>query len=341
MAVSPRLDSDDPTRADPDIDAANPDATGTAVAHATSNVPTARAGESAAAVRASLIGESFDYADEIAVLEDGRLTGLLSIERLLDAPDDARVESLMDPDPPLAEPGADQHRVARRMVDHGETGIVVVDTDGRFLGLIPAHRMLDVLLDEHERLLARLAGYLAGSRQARGAAQEAVGQRLWHRLPWLLIGLAGAMLSAVIMSAFERTLDETVLIAFFVPAVVYLAGAVGTQTQAVLIRGMSAGVAIRSVLRRELISGVIIGVLLGAVFLAFATFAWGDEQVALAVALALLMSCSISTFVAIALPWIFERFGTDPAFGSGPLATVIQDLLAMLAYLMIAMALTG
>lgn len=317
------------------------DLIGTAAAHATASVPRATPGDTAESVRASLTGQRFDYADEIAVLEDGRLAGMLSIERLLDAPVGARVETLMDPDPPVAAPGADQSHVAQRMVEHGETGIVVVDAEGRFVGLIPAHRMLDVLLGEHERLLARLAGYLAGTRQARGAAQEAVGRRLWHRLPWLLIGLAGAMLSAVIMSAYERELDETVLIAFFVPAVVYLAGAVGTQTQAVLIRGLSAGVSIRSVLRRELISGVIIGVLLGAVFLAFATLVWGNEQVALAVALALLASCSIATFIALALPWIIERFGADPAFGSGPLATVIQDLLAMLAYLAIATALTG
>jgi len=66
---------------------------------------------------------------------------------------------------------------------------------------------------------------------------------------------------------------------------------------------------------------------------------WGDGSVAAAVALALFASCSIATLVAMALPWIFQRLGADPAFGSGPLATVIQDLLSIAVYLAIAMPL--
>ncbi len=59
---------------------------------------------------------------------------------------------------------------------------------------------------------------------------------------------------------------------------------------------------------------------------------WGEVQVVLAVALALFAACSTATVVAMTLPWIFCRFGQDPAFGSGPLATVIQDLLSLLIY---------
>ena len=75
------------------------------------------------------------------------------------------------------------------------------------------------------------------------------------------------------------------------------------------------------------------GVVVGGVFFAFAVVGWGDEQVATAVAIALLASCSIATLVAMALPAAFHRFGRDPAFGSGPLATVLQDLLSIAVYL--------
>ena len=67
-------------------------------------------------------------------------------------------------------------------------------------------------------------------------------RRLWHRLPWLALGLLGAMASAAVVGAFEEQLRDQVLLAFFVPAVVYMADAVGTQTEAVVIRGMSVGV---------------------------------------------------------------------------------------------------
>ena len=131
------------------------------------------------------------------------------------------------------------------------------------------------------------------------------------------------------------------LLAFFLPAVVYMADAVGTQTETVLIRGLAVGVKLRDVVVRELVTGLIVGVLMGAAFLPFALLAYGDEQVAVAVGLALIASCSIATLVAMVFPWAFRRFGADPAFGSGPLATVVQDLLSITVYLLIATELVG
>jgi magnesium transporter len=75
-----------------------------------------------------------------------------------------------------------------------------------------------------------------------------------------------------------------------------------------------------------------VGVLIGAVFFVFAVLGWGDTGVALAVALALVVSGLASTFIAMALPSLFKRLGLDPAFGSGPLATLLQDLLSILVY---------
>jgi magnesium transporter len=222
------------------------------------------------------------------------------------------------------------------MVNRGESSIAVVDADGRFVGLIPPHRMLAVLLAEHDEDLARLGGYLAGTAQARRAAEERVTRRLWHRLPWLLIGLLGAMASAVIVGAFEAQLDKKVLLAFFVPGVVYMADAVGTQTEAVVIRGLSVGVKLGPIVGRELITGLMIGLAIGVAFFPFALAVWDDARAAAAVSLALLASCSIATILAMALPWTFQRFGTDPAFGSGPLATVVQDLVSIAVYLAIA-----
>ena len=196
--------------------------------------------------------------------------------------------------------------------------------------------MLAVLLTEHDEDLARIGGYLAGTGRARRAAEESVMRRLYHRLPWLLLGLVGAMASALVVGAFEEQLDKKVLLAFFVPAVVYMADAVGTQTEAVLIRGLSVGVTVRGIALRELVTGLITGLVVGAAFVPFALLGWGDSGVAAAVALALFASCSIATLVAMALPWLFQRLGADPAFGSGPLATVIQDLLSIAVYLAIA-----
>ena len=146
------------------------------------------------------------------------------------------------------------------------------------------------------------------------------------------------MVSAAIVGAFQAELDAKILLAFFVPGIVYMADAVGTQTETILIRGLSSGLTVRSVVRRELITGAIIGVIIGASFFAFALIVWGDASVAAAVGLALVACCSIATLVAMSLPWLFQRLGLDPAFGSGPLATVIQDLLSIAVYLATATA---
>jgi magnesium transporter len=68
---------------------------------------------------------------------------------------------------------------------------------------------------------------------------------------------------------------------------------------------------------------------------------FGDASVALALGLALLVSCAAATVIAMALPWMFQRLGKDPAFGSGPLATVLQDLLSIAIYLAIAIPMAG
>ena len=306
---------------------------GIAVGHATADVPSAAPHELAGDVRGGLVGHRFESAEDVIVLEGGSAVGILSVERLLAAPAELPVRELMTPDPVTITPEADEVLAAHRLIGRHESSLVVVDSTGRFCGLVPPSRMLPVLLSAHERDLARLGGYLTGTRQARGAAEESVGRRLWHRLPWLLLGLIGAMGSALLIGAFAERLEANVLIAFFVPAVVYIADAVGTQTETVLIRALSAGVRVRAIFARELITGLVMGLVVGGVFFAFAVAGWGDEQVALAVGLALVASCTIATLVAMALPSAFHRFGRDPAFGSGPLATVLQDLLSIAFYL--------
>ena len=312
-----------------------------ALAEPVVGVPVCGPRDSAEEVREAITGRSFECADDVAVLDAGRLAGLLPIERLLAAAPEIAVADLMDIHPPMVVPGCDQEAIAWEMVRRGESSVAVVAADGRFLGLVPPHRMIGALLMEHDKDLARLGGYLAGSSRARLAAEEPVARRLWHRLPWLMVGLAGAMLASVVLSGFEGSLEANVLLAVFIPAVVYMADAVGTQTETLLIRGLSAGVDVRLILRREAITGVVLGAVVGLVFLPFVHLGWGDGRVALAVSLSLVAACATATIVAMLLPLAIARGGRDPAFGSGPLATVIQDLLSILTYFLAASAIVG
>ncbi len=305
----------------------------TASWHATSAVPRVALDASVGEVVRQLRSRRYESVRDVVVCDEGRLIGVVRIEDLLAAPDPAPIQSIVDFAPPVVAPDTDQEVAARRAVQHGETSLVTVDETGRFVGVVPPARLLGVLLDEHEEDLARLGGYLHSSEEARRAGREPVRRRFVHRLPWLLVGLVGALATALLLHGFEHRLEETVLVAVFVPGIVYLADAVGTQTETVVIRGLSVGVPIREVLGRESLTGVLVGLVLAAAFFPAALLIWGEADVVGAVALAILAACSIATVVALVLPATLHRFGVDPAFGSGPLATVVQDLLSLAIYL--------
>jgi magnesium transporter len=263
------------------------------------------------------------------------LVGIARIEDVLAADPATRLGDLIDVDPPVVSADDDEEVAAWKAVRHGESALAVVADGGRFVGLVTPRRMVEVLLAEHDDDLARLGGYLASTR-ARHATEEPVLTRLGHRLPWLLLGLVGAIASAAIVRAYERDLEQHVLLFAFVPGIVYMADAVGTQTEAVVIRGLSVGVPIGRILRRELLTGLLVGTTLAAAFMPIGLVLWGDTDVVITVAVALFAASSTATLVAMSLPWLLDRAGHDPAFGSGPLATVVQDLLSLLIYFAVA-----
>jgi magnesium transporter len=306
--------------------------------HVIRRVPVVGPGMTAGDIRALLAEHPFDSVAAVAVVEGERLAGLVPIDVVVRAPADAPASTIMDQEPPRLVPGVNREAVAWAAIQRGEDTLAVVDAAGRFLGLVPPHELLRLLLAEHDEDMARLGGFLAGVSIARHASEEPVLRRFWHRIPWLIVGLVGAVAAAQIVGAFEDELRKTVAIAFFIPSIVYMADAVGTQTETIVVRGLSVGVPVGRVLRRELLTGVLVGATIAAIFLPLGALIWGGE-IALAVSLALFASCSVATMVAMSLPSLIDRAGLDPAFGSGPLSTVVQDLLSILIYFAIALTL--
>ena len=230
----------------------------------------------------------------------------------------------------------DQEVAAWQAVRRSESALAVVDSAHTFVGLIPPDRLLAVLLAEHEEDLSRLGGILSRTSAARIGSEERIERRFQHRLPWLLLGLAGSLLAADLVASFASALERNIILAFFIPTIVYLADAVGTQTETVIVRGLSIGVRMRQMALRELATGVAIGLVIGVVAGVLVWVRWDDTALAISVMITLLAACTTATVTAMALPALFDALGRDPAFASGPLATVIQDLLSILIYFLIA-----
>lgn len=311
----------------------------------TSDVPVFRPGSSAAEVRRALARTTYDSVDDVVVCTelDGIrvLRGLVPVGRLLTAQDATPLHELMDADPPVVVRGLDAEQAAWKAVRHGESSLAVTAPGGAFLGVVPPARLLESLLRGHDQDFARLGGYLASSSRARHAVEEPVGRRLWHRTPWLLLGLVGAAVSAWMVGLFGGRLEGDVRLAFFIPGVVYMADAVGTQTEALVIRGLSVGAPMRTAFRLELLTGPCTGVLFALLATPLVWWVLGSLPVALTVGLALFAACSLATAIAVLLPWLMHQQGVDPAFGSGPLATVVQDLASLAIYLGCALLLLG
>jgi magnesium transporter len=312
-----------------------------AAQHVSTGVPVAAPTHRAGELRLELVGRRYECASHVVVCEGERFLGIVRIEDLLCARANAALADLMDRDAPVVAPGVDQEVAAWHAVRHGESALSVVDADGRFMGVIPPHRLLAVLLSEHEEDLSRLGGFLKSTAVARTTSEEPVERRFRHRLPWLLLGLGGALLAARFVGWFETQLQERVMLAFFVPGIVYLADAVGTQTETVVVRGLSVGVSIRQMVGRELLAGLVIGLSMALVGGPLVWWGWGQPDIAWCVGLSMFAACSTATLAAMALPWMFDSIGLDPAFGSGPLATVVQDLASILIYFAVASVVLG
>ena len=117
------------------------------------------------------------------------------------------------------------------------------------------------------------------------------------------------------------------------PGLVYLADAIGTQTEAAAVRGLSLSrVGIGRLIGGEMRTGLLIGLVLALLTGPLVWCVFGDAALAAAVALALAGSSALASTLGLLLPWLLSKLGTDPAFGSGPLATIVQDVLTLVIY---------
>jgi magnesium transporter len=297
----------------------------------------ALAHETAAALRERVQREGQRHWDLVCVTEaDGRLVGTLTPSELLALAPHHTLGRAARRDAPRVSPGTDQEHMASLALHHHATAMPVVDDDGRLVGVVGAATLMNILRREHVEDLHRLAGIArepGEAEQARQALTAPPLRRARHRLPWLLVGLAGSMVATYIVSRFEATLEARPMLAFFVPGLVYLADAIGTQTEAVAVRGLSLSrQPLGRMLAAELRTGLLMGLVLGLLALPMIWLVFGDLALATAVALALGGASMVATGLGLLLPWGLTRLGLDPAYGSGPLATIVQDLLSLLIY---------
>ena len=190
---------------------------------------------------------------------------------------------------------------------------------------------------EHREDVHRLVGMLREREDARHALEDPPLRRVAHRLPWLLAGLVLSTGGAALMANYEDALRANIALTFFIPSLVYLTDAIGTQTEAIAVRGLShrKSWSLAPILAGEVLTGTIIGLVLGLLAFVCVLLVFHDVRLAQGVGLSMVIASAIASGIGLLLPWTLSRFGADPAFGSGPVATIIQDTLTILVYFLV------
>lgn len=306
-------------------------------------VPIAVDSETVGAVRERLRRQDHAVADLILVVDQNHsYLGAVPLADLVRHGDSQTVGLLAKRDWPRVAPETDQEHAVEAAARGGVAILPVVTADGHVVGSLSAVNLLDVLAHEHREDMHRLVGVLGERAGARHALEDPPLKRVLRRIPWLLIGLALSVPATAVMAGFERVLQANVAIAFFIPALVYLTDAIGTQTEAIAVRGLSLRrQPLWGLLVKEMTTGGLIGLALGALALIGVWTMFADPVLAISVGVSLFAAGTLASMLGLLLPWLLSRLGIDPAFGSGPVATILQDVLTIAIYFAVVTALLG
>src|SRR3989338_10972474 len=167
--------------------------------------------------------------------------------------------------------------------------------------------------------------------------KEKLSRLIEERLPWLILGLTGGIIVTILVSKFEAILSKNISLAFFLPVIVYMSDAIGTQTENIYVRNLSKfRDNFLAYLVKEVLIGLSFGIIFGLLLSFFAKFWVHSDQVALTVGISMLINGTLAPVMALIVPEIIFKEHKDPALGSGPFTTILQNLISLSVYLCVA-----
>ncbi len=270
------------------------------------------------------------------------LIGILSLKDLIIAEPEQTLGEIMTQDVIYTDTNTDQEEVARLIQRYDLLALPIVDKDENLLGVITVDDVIDILQEEATEDI-----YKMGAVESQGDNYFQVGlfEVAKKRFPWLLLLLVTNSITVILLSQYEAVLDEVVALAFFTPLLIGAGGNVGAQSSTVVIRGISTE-ALRdkkpiSIIIRELMSGGLLGMILGSLVIIGIFLFLGHQEVGLTVGMSLLAITMIAATTGATLPYVFNYFGLDPALMSAPFITTIVDILGIFIYLNLAKLFLG
>jgi len=269
----------------------------------------------------------------IRVVDDfGRLAGVISLKDLVLEAGDRKIREIMNPEVISVHANADQEEAVHLVKKYDLVNIPVVDEQHRLIGRITHDDIIDVIEEETDEDISLMAGVINQE-----IMEDSPLKISRARLPWLIAGLLGETISALVISRFEISLERIIALSFFFPVIMAMGGSTGNQAATIVVRGMATGdISLLKIGKRLLVemkvalfNGLICGALLGLIV----GFWIADFRMGSVVGLALVVIVLNASFLGASVPIALKKLHFDPALGTVPFVATSNDIMGLLIYL--------
>ena len=277
--------------------------------------------------------EGFELFYTAYVVDDhDHLIGTIGTTELLLAERHKLIENLMNPEVVAVDQDLDQEEVARIAQEYDLVVVPVIDKHLRLIGRITLDDLVDVIVDEYNEDMGHIAG--TGDEEV---SETSVIRASGDRLPWLLVGLFGGFLTAIVMSLYESALISLPDVTYFIPLVAALGGSIGIQSSSIVVRGLATG-AIQTTdilvrLWKELRVAFLNGIICSFILAGMSWYLTDDVGRAFTSGFSLLIVVCFAAAVGSTIPIILKRMNIDPAIATGPFITTTSDIIGIAIYL--------
>ncbi len=280
--------------------------------------------------------ETINYA--YVVDEQNRLIGVLSIKELFASKKDRLIHDIMTREIVKAYPNETQERVVLRSLKYNIKAVPVVDKSERFLGVVPSDRLISILHEEATDNLMKIAGIHHHKKISDGTMSIVTA-----RIPWILFGLIGGVLSALIIDAFSGILETLLVFVFYIPVIMNISGSIGNQAGIIYIKNRTLGMIGNwmTYFISDLKVGGAIALVSGIVMTVVETVWHGNPAIGFVIGCAMFITTATGLMIGLIIPILLERIGNDPAIGAGPVVTAFVDMSSLLIYFGVVYVLIG
>jgi len=251
--------------------------------------------------------------------------GTVSLSNLIRTRDQAHVSEIMNTDPKVVPADKDQEEVAYMFRQYDLTSLGVVDENGRLLGMITVDDVVDVIDEEAEEDILRMAGVQETD------ITESFLEASKNRIVWLLVNLGTAILASIVIALFDGTIEQMVALAILMPIVASMGGNAGTQTMTVTVRSLATkdltSSNINRVIRKEFAIATLNGMVMAIIIGLLSWVYFNNVLLGSVIAAAMILNMMMAGLAGILIPVGLDKMNIDPALASSIFVTTITDVI--------------